>query len=559
MESDYVSTANNAYCDGKLSKVTATNEILEKDENILSVERWPPYGEAASSSELPVIREPNSDRIVQLESEKEQLTSSLFALTSRFAQVQFRLQQIQIADSDDKPYLLQQLNEIANKGCVEISKEKGEKVDNEMVVRQQKTIKELKTQLDDLESLAYRQGGGNVPQSIQLQKQQRLLSQIATKLNIEFADVCDTDEIEIKAKVDTAVAEIVNPGIVKSKLVDHLQQQIQDLERFVQFLQVEHDEEFKDVMKSLPEDNRKKSDKKEPCLKQQTSYQALSLIKKAITVMHIFSTSKFSCGINSVINPSPTHSKKRSSKQMLNKLKQVVNKLKQVCTQSRQKSDYDGNLTSSGDSSDFECETRTDKIYTKIVRKELCSSLVSILNDGLVNDAIGRSFALVNPISCIFPKKTSSIENDMHIWEFLVEYYKSKNGASFSRLPSRMLSKAFNLEEDESCKHTTYQAKRSLLEAINQILTEHRPLKRSNTDMFKALVCIGLNSQRLSQWIHLVWQCTSLVSLHYDDNSYVAKHGIEAVCNLINDLDQLKFKIPHDLATRPFKNIRDAF
>lgn len=44
MESDYVSTANNAYCDGKLSKVTATNEILEKDENILSVERWPPYG-----------------------------------------------------------------------------------------------------------------------------------------------------------------------------------------------------------------------------------------------------------------------------------------------------------------------------------------------------------------------------------------------------------------------------------------------------------------------------------------------------------------------------------
>lgn len=47
--------------------------------------------------------------------------------------------------------------------------------------------------------------------------------------------------------------------------------------------------------------------------------------------------------------------------------------------------------------------------------------------------------------------------DDMHIWEFLVEYYKSKSGASFSRLPSRMLSKAFNLEEDESCKHTNYQ------------------------------------------------------------------------------------------------------
>lgn len=37
-----------------------------------------------------------------------------------------------------------------------------------------------------------------------------------------------------------------------------------------------------------------------------------------------------------------------------------------MCTQSRQKNNYDGNLTSSGDSSDPESQSRTDEIYTKV-------------------------------------------------------------------------------------------------------------------------------------------------------------------------------------------------
>ena len=40
-------------------------------------------------------------------------------------------------------------------------------------------------------------------------------------------------------------------------------------------------------MTAYPEDYNKKSEKKEPGLKQQTNYQALSLFKRAITVMHV--------------------------------------------------------------------------------------------------------------------------------------------------------------------------------------------------------------------------------------------------------------------------------
>uniref|UniRef100_H2ZER5 Uncharacterized protein n=1 Tax=Ciona savignyi TaxID=51511 RepID=H2ZER5_CIOSA len=56
-------------------------------------ERWPPLG-ASASPDLPIMSEPKrmeEDRIFQLEEEKEQLASSLFSLTTRFAQVKLSL------------------------------------------------------------------------------------------------------------------------------------------------------------------------------------------------------------------------------------------------------------------------------------------------------------------------------------------------------------------------------------------------------------------------------------------------------------------------------------
>jgi hypothetical protein len=43
-----------------------------------------------------------SEELQRLEEEQEQLNSSLLALTTHFAQVQFRLKQIVSADNDDK-------------------------------------------------------------------------------------------------------------------------------------------------------------------------------------------------------------------------------------------------------------------------------------------------------------------------------------------------------------------------------------------------------------------------------------------------------------------------
>lgn len=44
----------------------------------------------------------NQNRLRELEDEQEELNSALFALTSHFAQVQFRLQQVCHASPSDK-------------------------------------------------------------------------------------------------------------------------------------------------------------------------------------------------------------------------------------------------------------------------------------------------------------------------------------------------------------------------------------------------------------------------------------------------------------------------
>ena len=51
-----------------------------------------------------------------MEEDQEQLNSSLMALTSHFAQVQFRLKQIVDAEPDAKEVLLKELEEFAFRG-----------------------------------------------------------------------------------------------------------------------------------------------------------------------------------------------------------------------------------------------------------------------------------------------------------------------------------------------------------------------------------------------------------------------------------------------------------
>lgn len=55
-----------------------------------------------------------------MEEQQEKLNSSLIALTTHFAQVQFRLKQIVDAPAEDKQNLLRDLEEFAFRGIPEV-------------------------------------------------------------------------------------------------------------------------------------------------------------------------------------------------------------------------------------------------------------------------------------------------------------------------------------------------------------------------------------------------------------------------------------------------------
>ena len=63
--------------------------------------------------------------------------------------------------------------------------------------------------------------------------------QLKARLNLNVDNIDKLTEDELKAQVDSAVGQIVNPLKMKSQLVDQLQTQITDLEMFIEFLQGE--------------------------------------------------------------------------------------------------------------------------------------------------------------------------------------------------------------------------------------------------------------------------------------------------------------------------------
>ena len=134
--------------------------------------------------------------------------------------------------------------------------------------KQAEAIEQLRGQLEELESYAYMSGvlnflvtqihsatfvfdnalyhwhltnvvpGDSAPPSkLVLDRQRMVMEQLRDRLNLNVEDIAALTEDQLRATVDTAVGQIVNPLKMKSQLVSQLQTQITDLEMFIQFLQ----------------------------------------------------------------------------------------------------------------------------------------------------------------------------------------------------------------------------------------------------------------------------------------------------------------------------------
>uniref|UniRef100_A0A3P8TWU5 RUN domain-containing protein 1 n=1 Tax=Amphiprion percula TaxID=161767 RepID=A0A3P8TWU5_AMPPE len=568
----------------------STEELSASDSEAVLAgagERWAPVGAVASPEDesgsgsggkprqrasSSASEEEMTARMRKLEEEQDLLNSSLLALTSHFAQVQFRLKQIVHAQSEEKERMLAELEEFAFRGCPHVvgcraqdakqlenstEREKRERLEAQRE-KQKDLIFQLKTQLDDLERFAYQEGSyDSLPQSVVMERQKVIIDELIKKLDVNLnEDIGNLSPEELRQRVDAAIAQIVNPARVKEQLVEQLKTQIRDLEMFINFIQDEvgnpllSDGVNSQQPQAAGTNTRAPGVKKkvDPEQAQKMRDTGLQLIQRALAVLQIFAASQFGCGAAHIPQSMwPQESAGQDYGPLLQRLEAAVEKVRVLGSCRHPSIDHVVSYTSSSTLG------ARDELTTA-VRKELAIALKDLLAHGLFSPSQTMSLVLA-PISCLLPYRPAP--QTMHPWELFVKYYQSKNGKAFVESPARQLSQSFSLPVGGG--PVTVTPKQSLLWAIHTVLKEHGRFKRGPDTELKALVCMALNEQRLVSWLNLLCKSGTLIHPHYHSWSYMAQTGFEGALRILGRISHLRFNLPVDLAVRQLKNIKDAF
>ncbi|XP_064634006.1 RUN domain-containing protein 1-like isoform X4 [Lineus longissimus] len=532
------------------------------DEYNRPAERWAPLGAAAAVS----LADTNEDalscfsedaQLKKLEEEQEQLNSSLLALTTHFAQVQFRLKQIVAAPNDTKEDLLKELEEFAFRGIPDVrgchiedaleletmsDKEHTAKI-NEQRQKQTELIEQLKNQLEDLEMYAYETGGEQLPTSKVLEKQKVVIDRLRHKLHVDLEDMDRLTTDELKSIVDNAIGqghfcehtegEATSPGPLGATMKActcscpmHGQQPSIDITKF-----------------KKPIEKRNVANK--------VRDQTLTIMKRALTILQIFAISQFGCGGQEF----QRNLMKRTTKgnhygDLLARLEIAIVRVRELAKKESEHSGHDSDYTSDSEEV-FVANPFTQELMS-VVRKELAPALRDLIHHGLME--MGQSTGLV-PWGCL-PKRSAKAQKMMHAWDLFMKYYELKNGREYNESPARKLSQSFDLDIVGGKAIT---AKQTLLGAIDSVIATHNPLKRSEDSKLKAFICLGLNEKKLSTWLRLVLKNTTIVDYFYQPWSYTAKTGFEDALKSLSLLNHVNFNLPMDISVRKMQNIKDAF
>ncbi|XP_031628480.1 RUN domain-containing protein 1 [Contarinia nasturtii] len=625
--------------DKKINNSSGDDDFDDEEEiDVAAGRRWDPLGEEKDNDETVVDQtsrhenvDGNNSQIKQLETEQELLSTSLQALTSHFAQVQFRLRQIVESPAIDRDSLLQSLEEFAFRGIPEVMRLNPREHENlyKIMERQQnrqfELIEHLKQQLSDAENFAYESGADILPQSIVVEKQKAIINELKTKLKLKVDEkfLPTLTEDDIRAQVDSAIGEFVTPLKMQDTLVSQLKTQIVDLERFVAYLQTEQEmtPEMKAAIKNSknPEigfqtynsktarsrkqsqsDGGSKGQKSNAPGTSRSDYSSgdhdlsgkvSNLLVKASAILDMFALTQLGCGSQRI----QRNSLKKTAKgnhwgdlraQLEVDVQEIISMVASI--EKLQKENTAIQECDSSDTDDYQDDhtsnnlkakrklSQADKEYiasmqveiTALVRKQFAITLQGLMQHGL-RDNSKTSTSLVPFIGCMLPlqqptphRRVDETEErpnqQMHVWELILEYYHIKNGDQFNDTPARKLSESFNLDimglgsQSSSNKHT-------LLTVIGSIIALHAPYKRSYNSHFKAFISAALNARKLTHWLNLIYQSPDLIEQYYTDWSYVAHTGFRDALRTIDRLSHHDFDLPVDLAVRQFQNIKDIF
>lgn len=517
--------------------------------------------------------------------DQERLSSSLLALTTHFAQVQFRLKQIRNASQSDREKLLQELEEFTFRGCPDLFEMKRcRKMSTESVgnsgsekwsLEQLQLINRLKQQLEELECFAYESGEAGPPTSRIMEKQKLIIDRLSDKMHINLVIDESSSNDQVQNEVDQAVKKLTNPIKMKDQLVNQLQTQIADLERFVDFLQYEggsvvaqncgckgnENDHSKNTTMCIIHGPQKLLAAKRIGYEKPRSKKSdntISILNKTLYLLQIYVLAQLGC---------------QSEKFHRNQLKRTVKgahygdcranlevAIKQVVDVA---SKFSNSLKPAVLNANFSEDDAEEDVFehcpeelVTVIRKTFCPALRDLLQHGRMPSHQDRS--LISSVACFSHRSKIDESNDpnIHAWDVIFKYYEIKHGKEFSNDPLRRLSQSFGLENIGGRSVTSKQL---LLSTIDTVVASHGRLKRSSDAIFKAFVCAALNHRKLVAWLRMILRTKEIVDELYFPWSYVAKTGFDDACGALEKLNNLNFNLPTDLAIRPFQNIRDVF
>lgn len=502
----------------------------------------------------------HGDRLHALEEEQELLSSSVFSLTSHLAQVEFRLRQILKAPPEEKDGMLKALEEFTSGGVPDSRAapqgSSGESTCSECAelerkMRRQRTrqghfIERLKTQLGELERFA---ADPNVTGD---SKHRTLIEHLRSEIDQSLEEGCHQplSADELRHQINCAVRQYADKQLSKDEIIGKLQIHIEDMQKFIKVMR---NEDLKSNVnpkteKKVKSENFEKNFNKSKA-NDDLRTETINLMRKASTLIQIFTVSQFGC------SPNTNKSYDQRSSTIVTHWGNLRAKLEMsvdavVNLVSRERPSH-----SMIDSYDSESEEGgvviNDAPLTTAVRKHLAVNLRDLLQHGLVGP---ESTSLV-PIMGCFPVRRSS-SHATHVWELILRYYDMNDGDRFNSTPARKLSQSFNLD---IVGGTAITNKQSLLSAIGSIIASHMPYKRSYDAHFKAFVCAALNVHKLVIWLNIMLKSRSLVDTYYSSTSYIVNTGFQDALQSLDRLTPYNFDLPIDLAVKQFQNIKDVF
>ncbi|PZC84576.1 hypothetical protein B5X24_HaOG204606 [Helicoverpa armigera] len=502
------------------------------------------------------------DRLHALEEEQEILSSSVFSLTSHLAQVEFRLRQILKAPPEEKDEMLKALEEFTSRGVPDSRAAPqgssgdascGECVELERKITRQRTkqahfIDRLKTQLKELERFAADPG---MPTD---SRHRTLIDHLRTEIDQSLEEGCHqplTAE-ELRHQINCAVRQYADRQLSKDEIISKLQAHIEDMQKFIKLMKNEELKssklapETKKVGKSENFEKNFNKSKNNDDLRAET----INLMRKASTLIQIFTVSQFGCSPNTNRRYDGKSSTTVSHWGNLRaRLEMSVDGVLHLVSRDRPSHTMIDNYDSESEEGGI---VINDAPLTTAVRRHLAINLRDLLHHGLTGP---ESSSLVPIIGC-FPVRRSSTSRATHVWELILRYYDLNDGDRFNSTPARKLSQSFNLD---IVGGTAITNKQSLLSAIGSIVASHTPYKRSYDAHFKAFVCAALNAHKLVIWLNIILKSRSLIDAYYSSTSYVVNTGFQDALQSLDRLTPYNFELPVDLAVKQFQNIKDVF